>query len=360
MQWRILGFLFVPLLLSANFAMADPSPEYAEHLELTYFLDQDGTRRPVETISDWQQRRDHILQNVQQVMGPLPQSEEPVPLEAATLSESQLPGLIRRKVAYHTDSPDEWVHAWLFLPTGSVGKRPAVLCLHQTVTIGKDEPAGLGGSPNLHYGLELAKRGFVTLMPDYPSFGEHDYSFEGDYPSGSMKAIYDNIRAVDFLQSLPVVEPGQIGCIGHSLGGHNSIFTAVFEPRIRVVVSCCGFTRFHKYKGGDLTGWTSPRYMPQIASCYGSHPDQVPFDFTELIGTLAPRPFLAVAPLHDGNFDNGGVRDVMAAALPIYALYGNPETLVSDYPDCGHDFPPQSRQRAYDFLAQHLESSPAE
>jgi dienelactone hydrolase len=360
MQWRILGFLFVPLLLSANFAMADSSPEYAEHLELTYVLDQDGTRRAVETISDWQQRRVHILQNVQQVMGPLPQSEKPVPLEATTLSETQLPGLIRRKVAYHTDSPDAWVHAWLFLPTGSAGRRPAVLCLHQTVTIGKDEPAGLGGSPNLHYGLELARRGFVTLMPDYPSFGEYDYSFEGDYPSGSMKAIYDNVRAVDFLQSLPVVEPDHIGCIGHSLGGHNSIFTAVFEPRIRVVVSCCGFTRFHKYMEGDLTGWTGPRYMPRIASCYGSHPDQVPFDFTELIGALAPRPFLAVAPLHDGNFNNGGVRDVMDAASPIYALYGNPEALVSDYPDCEHDFPPQSRQRAYDFLAQHLESSSAE
>jgi len=359
MQWKILGFLFVPLLISA-FVMADPLPEYAEHLELTYILDQDGTQQPIETIADWQRRRNHILKNVEQVMGPLPQPREPVPLGVMTLSETQLPGLIRRKIAYHTDSPDSWVHAWLYVPTGSAGRRPAVLCLHQTITIGKDEPAGLGGSPNLHYGLELAKRGFVTLMPDYPSLGEHDYSFPGEYTSGSMKAIYDNLRAVDFLQSLSMVEAGKIGCIGHSLGGHNSIFTAVFEPRIRVVVSCCGFTRFHKYMGGDLTGWTSPRYMPRIASRYESHPDQVPFDFTELIGALAPRSFLAIAPLHDGNFHHGGVQDVMAAASTIYSLYGNPEALASDYPDCEHDFPPLSRQRAYDFLAQHLQSSSAE
>ena len=60
MQWKILGFLFVPLLISA-FVMADPLPEYAEHLELTYILDQDGTQQPIETIADWQRRRNHIM-----------------------------------------------------------------------------------------------------------------------------------------------------------------------------------------------------------------------------------------------------------------------------------------------------------
>ena len=142
MQHTTFGFLFVLRFLFANVAMADPLPEYAEHLELTYVLDQDRVRRPVETIADWKQRRGHVLGNVQQVMGSLPRPQKPVPLETKTLSKTQLPGLVRRKVAYHTDSPDSWVHAWLYVPTGSAGRRPAVLCLHQTVTIGKDEPAG--------------------------------------------------------------------------------------------------------------------------------------------------------------------------------------------------------------------------
>jgi hypothetical protein len=33
-----------------------------------------------------------------------------------------------------------------------------VLCLHETISIGRAEPAGLGGKPNLHYAAELARR----------------------------------------------------------------------------------------------------------------------------------------------------------------------------------------------------------
>ena len=54
-------------------------------------------------------------------------------------------------------------------------------------------------------------------------------------------------------------------------------------------MSNCGFTRFHRYYGGDLTGWTSDRYFPRIATEYGKDPDKVPFDFPGLIAALAPR-----------------------------------------------------------------------
>jgi dienelactone hydrolase len=156
------------------------------------------------------------------------------------------------------------------------------------------------------------------------------------------------------LQSLPEVDPTRIGCIGHSLGGHNSIFTAAFDARIKAIVSNCGFTRFHKYYGGKLKGWTSPRYMPRIATVYGNDPDRVPFDFAEIIASLAPRAFLASAPLHDENFEVSGVRDVIAAARPIYALYGKADDLAANYPDCEHSFPPAAREIAYSFLDRHL------
>ena len=67
------------------------------------------------------------------------------------------------------------VPAYLFIPTGKKSPVPGILCLHQTISIGKAEPAGLGGSPNLNYALELAQRGYVTLAPDYPNFGEYSY-----------------------------------------------------------------------------------------------------------------------------------------------------------------------------------------
>src|SRR5581483_6177021 len=98
----------------------------------------------------------------------------------------------------------------------------------------------------------------------------------------STARIWNHMRAVDLLQSLPEVDASRIGAIGHSLGGHNSIFLAVFDDRVKCVVSCCGFCSFPRYFGGDLTGWSHNGYMPRIRDCYGCDPVRVPFDFTEL------------------------------------------------------------------------------
>ncbi len=352
--------LFIPVLLALTVSslLAAEPPVYDEHLDLSYRLNDDGERIAIDTVEDWEQRRAHVLAHMQRVMGPLPQPESPVPLdvevqESVAVGES---GLVRKHITYHTDHRERRVAAFLFVPKHADGEQlPAMLCLHQTTGIGKSEPAGLGGNPNLHYALHLAERGYVTLAPDYPSFGEHEYDFEADdYVSGTMKAIYDNIRAVDLLQSLPEVDGERIGVIGHSLGGHNSMFTAAFEPRIKAIVSNCGFNSYQKYYGGNLAGWTSARYMPRIASEYHNDPDELPFDFTEIVASFAPRPFLASAPLHDDNFEVSGVRDCITSAAPIYELYGAAENLQANYPDCAHDFPEDVRNVAYEFLDRHL------
>lgn len=334
---------------------AEDAPNYHEHQDLSYFLDVSGQKQPIKTKEDWQIRRGHILANLHKVMGDLPRPDNSVPLDLKVLEETKVGELTRKKISYHTDSKEQVVTAYLFLPSGE-GKLPAVLCLHQTIGIGKGEPAGLGGSPNLHYALHLAQRGYITLAPDYPSFGDYKYDFDPKlgYKSGSMKAIYDNVRAIDLLESLPRVDVDRIGCIGHSLGGHNTIFTAVHDTRIKVAVSNCGFTRFHKYYVGKLAGWTSARYMPLIASEYGNNPDKVPFDFPELIAALAPRAFLASSPVKDSNFEVSGVKDTIAAAKPIFKLLGAEENLAANFPDCAHDFPEEVRKVAYDFLDKHL------
>lgn len=353
----VVAIALLPLTISA----ADPPVPipYPEHQNLRYYLDSSGQRHEIHSVADWEKRRQGILTNMQAVMGALPDVSKKVPLDVKPLEEVKVGDLVRRKITYATESDDR-VAAYLFLPPQSARERcPAILCLHQTVSIGKREPAGLGGNPNLHYALHLAQRGYVTLAPDYPSFGEHPHDFDPKhgYVSGTMKAIWDNIRAVDLLQSLPEVDSDRIGCIGHSLGGHNTMFTAVFDPRIKVMVSNCGFTRFHKYYEGKLAGWTSPRYMPLIASRYDNDPDKVPFDFTEIVAAFAPRPFLASAPVRDDNFDVSGVRETIAAARPIYELYGKSENLQANYPESTHDFPEDARDVAYRFFDRHLKQA---
>ncbi|MDF1742762.1 MAG: prolyl oligopeptidase family serine peptidase [Gimesia sp.] len=334
-------------------------PVYQEHLDLSYYLDQNKQKQPIKTWADWKTRRSHILANMQTVMGKVPRPENPIPLDMKVLEETQIGTVKRQKVSYHTDDAGQRVMAYLFIPQSAIKQHPvpAVLCLHQTNSaIGKEEPAGIKGLPNLKYALELGERGFVTLAPDYPSFGEYPYDFKAhpEYRSGTMKAIYDNMRSIDLLQSLDFVNGNKIGCVGHSLGGHNTMFTAAFDPRIKALVSSCGFTRFHKYYGGKLKGWTSDRYMPVINSKYQNNADLVPFDFTEIVASFAPRAFLACSPIRDSNFEVSGVKDVIQIAKPIYKLAGKPENLRAVYPEAGHDFPSATRETAYQFFDQHL------
>jgi pimeloyl-ACP methyl ester carboxylesterase len=352
------GLALFGAALIADHATADEVAKYPNHQDLSFYLKEDGTRVEIRNAKDWQARRRHIVSGMEEAMGRLPRPAKPVPLDVEVISETRDGDLIRKKLAYHTDRGDQRVHAWLLMPADAAAraeKRPAVLCLHQTTPNGKDSPMGLADRATLHYGIELAKRGYVTLAPDYPSLGEHKHDFDADeYESGSMKAIYDNMRTIDLLQSLPEVDGEQIGCIGHSLGGHNGLFTAVFDERIKAVVTSCGFTSFAKYMGGDLHGWAGPRYMPRVASKYQFDPDRMPFDFAEVIAAIAPRGVFIVAPLHDDNFDVAGVRDVVKSAESVYKLLGHADRLQVVYPEAPHDFPNAERQQSYEFLDKAL------
>jgi dienelactone hydrolase len=349
--------LFCCFLNGSHFAVPTQGtpPFYRDRSNLLVYLDSDGKEHAITKASDWNKRRKHILANMQEVMGPLPDPSRKVALYVRYTEEKKTDKWIRKKLTFATEKDDR-VPAQLFLPAGEMGKRPAVLCLHQTNgKRGKDETAGLGGKPDLHYALHLAERGYVTLALDCPNFGEYEFDvYARGYQSASMKAIWNNMRAIDLLQSLPEVDGERIGCIGHSLGGHNTMFTGVFDARIKALVSNCGFNSFAKYYGGNLKGWSHKGYMPRIASVYEMKPEKMPFEFTEVVASLAPRAFLASSPMHDDNFDVSGVKDCIAAATPVYELLGAKDKLAANYPDCKHEFPPEVRKVAYEWLDRWL------
>ena len=93
--------------------------------------------------------------------------------------------------------------------------------------------------------------------------------------------------------------------------------------------------------------------MPALASFAGRLQD-IPFDFHELVGALAPRPFLAISPVGDTNFKWQSVDRIITAARAVYGLHGVSDRLAVEHPDGPHDFPKAMRERAYDFLRQAL------
>ncbi len=287
-----------------------------------------------------------VLAQMEQVMGPLPKNDHAAP-EVVVIEEVRLEKYTRRKITFLAE-PGDAVPAWLLIPHQRAKRSAAVLCLHQTTKIGKDEPVGLGGKPNLRYAQELAERGYITVAPDYPNFGDYKIDvYAKGYPSATMKGIFNHIRAVDLLVSMPEVDPKRIGVIGHSLGGHNALFVAAFDPRIKAVVTSCGFTSFAKYYKGDLSGWSHKGYMPRVAELYGKDPARMPFDFPDVLNAISPRAIFINAPLHDANFDVSGVRDCVAAMKTR-------KRVVVVHPDSAHDFPTAERLRSYQFLDHQL------
>jgi pimeloyl-ACP methyl ester carboxylesterase len=345
------------LILLSNAVSQTPTPAppfYANKARLLVYLDAQAVEQAVRTPADWGIRRSHILANMQLVMGPLPNASPGRPLDPHISEVTDEGTYLRKKVTLAVEDGDR-LPGWLLVPKTD-GPRPAVLCLHQTIAIGKDEPAGLGDNDELDYARELARRGYVTLSVDYPNFGDyHIDAYDCGYQSATMKGIFNHMRAVDYLAGLAEVDPDRIGCMGHSLGGHNSLFLAAFDSRIRCVASSCGFGSFPTYQGGDLSGWSHNGYMPRIKDVYHLNPREMPFDFPEVLAAIAPRGVFVCAPTGDSNFDVQGVRDCVTAAGPIFALLGAREKLVADHPEAGHEFPAPSRMRAYEFFDRILD-----
>ncbi len=331
---------------------AAPAPFYPDKMNLLVWLDDQGQSQPITSPDDWPMRRRHILRNMELVMGPLPSPDRAVPLDVEVLETERLATVTRQKITYAATA-DYRVPAYLLIPHDRPHRLPAVVCLHGTGGP-RGRTAGLGDDYP-RYTLELAERGYVTIAPDYTLLGDNQIEPASvGFDSGTMMGIWSHRRAVDLLVGMPEVDAERIGCIGVSLGGHNTLFLGVFEPRVKALVTSSGFDSFFDYKGGNLTGWCQTRYMPRIETVYEKDPRKMPFDFTEVLAAIAPRPVYIHAPLEDSNFQVDSVRRCVAAVQPVYRLWDAEDRLIASYPPGGHGFPPEEREKAFQFLDRVL------
>src|SRR5262249_3516758 len=158
------------------------------------------------------------------------------PLEPVVLEEVAGEDWTRLKVSFATlPSPAAHasrIRAWLFIPKGRDGPRPAIIALHQTVPQGKDEPAGgRGARARVGFAASHAKRGYVTLAPEMIGFGERTAGgyartgFEWEdarpildrHPDMTLLGLmlFDVSRCVDYLAGHAAVDAGRIGVMGH-------------------------------------------------------------------------------------------------------------------------------------------------
>jgi hypothetical protein len=311
---------------------------------------------PIPNTPGWPPRRGQVLAAMEQIMGPLPGRAQRTAV-AMRIDEEVDCGDYSRRSIHYSILPEAEVPAYLLVPKTALGpharRAPGVLALHQTHPNGQKVVVGLGQSPDDEYGVELVRRGYVVLAPPYPMLANYwpDPAALG-FQSGTMLGIWINIRGLDLLDSLPFVRRGRYAVIGHSLGGHNGVFTAAFDERLRVVVSSCGLDSFRDYYGGDPAnwvaerGWCQVRYMPRLAAYRGRLQD-LPFDFPDVLAAIAPRRVFLSAPMGDSNFRWQSVDRVVAEARPAFLRHRCPEALEVVHPDGPHRFPPAVREESY-------------
>jgi pimeloyl-ACP methyl ester carboxylesterase len=216
---------------------------------------------------------------------------------------------------------------------------------------------------DLHPILALVQAGYAVLAYDQSGFGSRMSEtgpFYDRYPHWSqMGRMVEDVRtAIDALQKDSLVDPQRIYLFGYSMGGAVGIYTAALEPRVKGVVSICGFTPMRTDVASRGTGGIA-RYsyehplIPRLGFFVG-HENQIPYDFPELLGLVAPRPVLVVQPQLDRDATPADVKAAVDQAKKVYALYGSAAKLELQDPWDYNRLPTKTQDEILKWMGANL------
>lgn len=343
----------------------------------------DAGGKPITSPAQWSEQRKKVRETIWKALEIKPEPAT-TPLDPIVLSEEYIPqqailggvnrAHIRRKVSIQ-NRPGERMNVWLLIPPG-IGPFPAIVVLHQTIEEGKDEALGLGGAyAQLDFATRLTNRGYVTVCPDSPTVGERwDPRTESPWdttkytqkdPSWSLigQRLHDDMRAVDYMESLPFVDKTRMGSMGHSLGGERTMTLTAMDDRIAATVSSCGFWLMRNVD--DAVGcWMTPtsRFLPESFRKPLSEPRKtrkLPFDYDDFGSLWAPRPVF----VHEVNQEyvpefTESMAQNMTQLKPLYKMLGAEDRLYAIMSNQQHCLPSWFQPDMFDWLDYWLNPQP--
>ncbi len=352
------GLYWLENLGATGAPRAQPEPPtYEDHGRLLVVKDHLGAEKAVTTPLEWGRRRSHIIASIESALGPLPGPHRRVPLDVEVSQEFPSDFYRRQRITFRANS-ERRIAADLLVPTNAGGgKFPAVLCLHRDLDHGNAAPTDSDSSSSLQIADELARRGYVCIVPQSPALGASPASQPkiADPKAGDiMQLVWNNMRAIDLLESMPEVNAERIVCVGHGLGGELALLSAALDQRVVATVTSAVFASLGGGPKRHFGSSAQDRAARPVGSREASDLRPLPFDLPEVLAAIAPRALFVHAPSQDKHVDVESVKQAVASALAVFELRGAARMLKAVYPESGRSFPENVRHDAYQWLQDHV------
>lgn len=240
------------------------------------------------------------------------------------------------------------IAANLYRPRTAAGRLPAVIyvCGH----------ASRAKCWYQEHARWFGTHGYVSLILDAIQIGENSGFHHGTYLKGwwhwisqgyspAAIEVWAAMRAVDYLQSRPDVDPSRLGITGNSGGGTISWFAGAADPRLGVVVPSC--------QTGSIYQHVRDRTVDGHCDC-SFWINTLGWDFPDVAALMAPRPLLICAAAEDTLFRPYAYHDLYDRVRRVYHRHGVGERVSLVEAVTQHGYSPLTRRAIFAWFERHL------
>ena len=309
-------------------------------------------RGPVRTRAEWERQRGELRRQIEHWMfGRFP--PKPDNLRAVETARRREGRVTIREVRLEF-GPDHraTLRIELVIPDGP-GPHPVFLTNH---------------ARNRPWIYTAVRRGYIACIyhATDPRYGNGDDSdgFIEAYPAYDFSVLarwaWAASRAVDYLVTLPEVDPAKIGLTGHSRNGKQALLAAAFDDRIAAVIPSSGnsgecdpwrFTTepFANESIELLAGVQSHWFHPRLRFFAGRE-QKLPVDQNTLLALVAPRGLMLYSGYAESAGNPVGFEQAYRDALRVYRFLGREQNIWLDLREGEHETTAGDIEKFIDFF----------
>ena len=306
-------------------------------------LDQTQPLPVFDTVAAWEQRTQALRQQILSAAGlcPLPPR---TPLNPQLGLRRQFDGYAVQTVALQS-RPGFYLTGNLYWPLQAGPRLPSLLNPHGHSRRGRLEHTENSSTPARC--ITFARQGYVAFAYDMVGYNDarpipHHFGNARDWLWGLSALglqLWNSVRALDFLLSLPEVDPARIGCVGESGGATQTLLLAAIDQRVGFLAPVVMVSAH--YQGGCV--------------CENAPGLRLGTSNVEIAAMAAPRPMTLVSATGDWTCNTPSVE--YPAIRRIYELYDAANRLSETQITAPHNFNQASREAVYRFFAQWFQGA---